>query len=92
MRFKSKWWNKFINDKSFLPSHLNIHMPIITIKGEEHIIIEQQYKLIAFAPDKVILQFKSGKIHINGNNFVMKMMFMNELTLQGTIHSIQFQP
>lgn len=66
-------------------------LPTITIKAQKQILIEQEYQLVTFTETVIKLNFVSGYVVITGVNFAIKMMYANEILIEGEIKAITFQ-
>ena len=65
--------------------------PVITITGQNHILIEQHYKITYFSNTEIKLSTKIGTIQIIGTALMIKMMYPQEILLGGTIKKINFE-
>jgi len=66
-------------------------IPVITITGQNHILIEQHYKILYFSNTEIKLTTKIGTIQIIGQALMIKMMYPQELLLEGTIKEINYE-
>lgn len=82
--------DKVIHPSAFLPPELLFTTPVITITRGQQILIEQHYKLLHFSEDEIILQFKTGNMKLIGEEFFIKMMYENEIVLEGNVKQITF--
>lgn len=82
---------KLSDNASIVSTAQLIMLPTITIKGQNQILIEQQYQLITFTEIEIKLKFKEGYAIITGINFAIKMMYANEIIIEGEIKQIIFQ-
>lgn len=64
--------------------------PTITIVGKSEIRVDQQYKLLSFTEQEIIIQLQSGSVQIVGAGFMIKMMYINEIIIKGNIAGIHF--
>lgn len=78
-----------IKNEDILPSKI-LTLPTITITGNREITIEQNYKLLAFSEEMIQLQCENGIVQINGNSFMIKLMYPNEIILEGNIEEVIF--
>lgn len=92
MKIAKRIIKRFSNhNEAVLSTAQLIMLPTITIKAQKQILIEQEYQLITFTETEMKLHFVSGYVVITGLNFVIKMMYANEILIEGEIISITFQ-
>lgn len=78
-----------IINSTLFPPGLSI-IPIITIKGNQQFVIENDYTLLSFSEKYIKLDYQQGHIEITGDKLKIKAMFPEEMILQGTIKQIIF--
>jgi len=66
--------------------------PLITMKANQQVYIENKYTIQSFTSDKITLLYKEGMIQITGEKLMITTLYPEEMTLQGLIKQIQFHP
>lgn len=75
-----------------LPSDILFDLPRITIIGQIHIYIENHHGIEQYSETELILKSQLGLIHIYGSSFMIKMMYPEEILLEGKIEEVKFTP
>lgn len=89
MKLFKRLYAPLTKNEAILPSKI-LSLPTITITGNREITIEQKYKLLAFSDRMIQLQCEDGIVQINGNSFMIKLMYPNEIILEGNIVEVRF--
>ena len=89
MKLFKRLYAPLTKNEAILPSKI-LSLPTITITGNREITIEQKYKLLAFSDRMIQLQCEDGIVQINGNSFIIKLMYPNEIILEGNIEEVIF--
>lgn len=89
MKLFKRLYAPLTKNEAILPSKI-LSLPTITITGNREITIEQKYKLLAFSDRMIQLQCEDGIVQINGNSFMIKLMYPNEIILEGNIDEVRF--
>lgn len=89
MKLFKRLYAPLTKNEAILPSKI-LSLPTITITGNREITIEQKYKLLAFSDRMIQLQCEDGIVQINGNSFIIKLMYPNEIILEGNIDEVRF--
>lgn len=64
--------------------------PIIQLKGQRSLYIENYRKLLVYTEKKISILTKSGIIEIHGTNLLIRYYSKEELEIQGCIDVISF--
>jgi sporulation protein YqfC len=83
--------NKWLIQNMDLPADVVMDLPRITMIGQIHIYIENHRGVKAFSNEQLALRLKQGVLMINGNDFVIKTILPEEILLEGTITSVNFE-
>ena len=75
-----------------LPSDVILELPRITIIGQIHVYVENHQGLIMYSDTELKLKTHKGFIQILGSEFVLKMMYPEEILLEGKISEVKFVP
>lgn len=90
-----KWHHRFrpwLTRYMALPSDVILELPRITIIGQIHIYVENHQGLIVYSDSELKLKTHKGFIQILGSSFILKMMYPEEILLEGTIKEVKFIP
>lgn len=87
-RFLRPWLIKYMA----LPSDVILDLPRITVIGQIHVYIENHQGIAVYSDTELKLKTQQGFIHILGSSFVIKMMYPEEILLEGNIDEIKFVP
>jgi sporulation protein YqfC len=82
----SKWMMQNLE----LPADVVMDLPRITMIGQLHIYIENHRGVKAFSNEQLTLKLKQGTLVIKGREFVIKTILPEEILLEGTISSVDF--
>ena len=88
-----KWYERtrsWLINQTQIPSDIVLELPRITIIGQIHIYVENHQGLMLFSKDEIHLKAYKGHIQVLGKDFVIKMMYPEEILLEGTIHTVNF--
>lgn len=69
---------------------LAVHVPKVTIVGDETCHIENHQGIVSFSDTELILKVKSGFVSIVGSSLVITMMLQQELFLKGHVQHVKF--
>lgn len=83
----SKWMMQNLE----LPADVVMDLPRITMIGQIHIYIENHRGVKAFSNEQLKLKLKQGTLVISGREFVIKTILPEEILLEGTISSVDFE-
>ncbi|OOE13658.1 sporulation protein YqfC [Fictibacillus arsenicus] len=83
----SKWMMQNLE----LPADVVMDLPRITMIGQLHIYIENHRGVKAFSNEQLKLKLKHGTLVISGREFVIKTILPEEILLEGTISSVDFE-
>ncbi|ANX12954.1 sporulation protein YqfC [Fictibacillus arsenicus] len=83
----SKWMMQNLE----LPADAVMDLPRITMIGQLHIYIENHRGVKAFSNEQLKLKLKQGTLVISGREFVIKTILPEEILLEGTISSVDFE-
>ena len=81
---------KTFTDIFELPTEAASNMPVITVTGNIHIIIENYGGIIEFSDEKIVLGVLNGFMKIEGKKLDIKYMNTKCMTVDGKIGSIGF--
>lgn len=87
-RFLRLWLTKYLA----LPSDVIFDLPRITVIGQIHVYIENHQGIAVYSDTELKLKAQHGFIQIFGSSFVIKMMYPEEILLEGNITDIKFIP
>jgi len=73
-----------------MPKDAIMDLPRITVIGNWQINIENHRGLLEYTADKVRVSISNGELEIKGNNFVVRSILVDEITLDGQVYSISF--
>src|SRR5699024_10381672 len=74
----------------FFPS-THTDKPIMTIKGNEQIIIENVYTLEHFSKEKIIIKSGNNTINMTEKNLILQEMLKDEFLIKGELYDITFE-
>lgn len=74
---------------TFFPSTFT-EKSLMTIRGNEQIIVENVYTLQYFSPVKIIIICGNNTIEIIGKDFILKAMLKEELLIEGILYEFIF--
>ncbi|GAE91154.1 hypothetical protein JCM21714_92 [Gracilibacillus boraciitolerans JCM 21714] len=74
-----------------LPSEVTLQLPRITMIGAIHAYIENHQGLLIFTDSELLLKVHQGRVRINGDKFVLKMMIDKNILLEGNIKVVRFE-
>lgn len=80
------WFSKYMA----LPSDVMLDLPRITVIGQIHVYIENHQGIAVFSDTELTLKSTKGLIQILGNSFVIKLMYPEEILLEGNISEVNF--
>ncbi|MCM3716869.1 sporulation protein YqfC [Fictibacillus phosphorivorans] len=83
----SKWMMQNLD----LPADVVMDLPRITMIGQLHIYIENHRGVKAFSNEQLKLKLKQGTLVISGREFVIKTILPEEILLEGSISSVEFE-
>lgn len=73
----------------FFPS-THTDKPMMTITGNEQIIIENVYTLEYFSKEKIIIKSGNNTINMTGKNLILQVMLKDELLIKGELYDVTF--
>lgn len=88
-----KWHDRFrpwLIKYMGLPSDVMLQLPKITMIGQLHIYIENHQGLVVYTDTELQLKTEQGYVQITGNSFVLKIMYPEEILLEGKIKEVKF--
>ena len=86
-----RFFNKVLQIPSSVSNdHSVFSESLVMIRGHHHILIQQHYRIMSFSQTEVTLQTNNKTIHIKGTNLYIKMMYPQEIVLEGDIKEIKF--
>lgn len=71
-----------------LPSEILSDMPLLTLKGNQNVTIENYIKLVNFSDNNVSLLTGQGILNINGSNLQIACIYQGQIRLTGLINAI----
>lgn len=86
-RARMKQW--FV-DKAELPADVVLDLPRVTMIGHLHLYIENHHGLLSFSSQQLELRLSTGKLQVQGENFVIKTILPEEILLEGNIQHVKF--
>lgn len=86
---EKKLSNKII-DTCQLPKDVLSGAAIISLTGNEELLIENFKSILKYQPDTLILQCKKNQIHIVGKNLNIEFYTNEEIKITGYISALKF--
>ncbi|NCB91445.1 MAG: sporulation protein [Clostridia bacterium] len=77
-----------IAEKIGLPRDLAFHDPILTLMGENEILIENYKKILEYTSHHLLIQTANCKIRIEGRQLVVEYYTSDEMKVKGKFTSI----
>ena len=88
--------SKSINLKNNLYENLDLpievleNMPLIKMRGNKEVSIENFIGLVEYTNQKIRLSTKCGILHIDGVNLVARSMSSEQMIIKGSVQQISF--
>ncbi len=79
-----------VSEKMKLSSNILAGAPIITVIGQTELSIENYKGIIEYTGDLLRIQTKTGRIHIEGKNLVIRCYSEDAMKVSGFISLIQY--
>lgn len=80
-----------VSEKIKLSSDILAGAPIITVIGQTELSIENYKGIIEYTGDLLRIQTKTGRIHIEGKNMIIRNYSEDAMKVSGVISLIQYQ-
>ncbi len=80
-----------VSEKIKLSSDILAGAPIITVIGQSELSIENYKGIIEYTGDLLRIQTKTGRIHIEGKNMIIRNYSEDAMKVSGVISLIQYQ-
>lgn len=91
--FLVKKWHRYLpifSKYMALPTEVMLDLPRITIIGQIHVYIENHQGIAVFSDTELTVKATRGSIQILGSSFVIKMMYPEEILLEGKIDTVKY--
>lgn len=97
LSMKQKWAESKMNmrmeavsEKMKLSSDILAGAPIVTVIGQTELSVENYKGIIEYTGDLLRIQTKTGRIHIEGKNLVIRQFSEDGMKVSGFIRIIQY--
>jgi sporulation protein YqfC len=81
---------KAITEFLKLPKEIALNLPLLTVIGNEEVLIENYKGLIEYAEEKIRLNSSCGVIKVSGKKLEIKQITDENLKISGTITGVEF--
>lgn len=88
-RFSRKFCNWAVNWLDF-PQDIISDTPRFTMISNRQLIIENHRGIVHFSNELVRLMVQDGELEISGKEFIIRMIWPEEIQIEGTIHCIKY--
>ena len=79
-----------VSEKMKLSSDILAGAPIVTVIGQTELVIENYKGIIEYTGDLLRIQTKTGRIHIEGKNLVIRQFSEDAMKVSGFVRMIQY--
>lgn len=79
-----------ISETIKLPSDILAGAPVISMVGQRELIIENYKGIIEYTGEKIRVQTKIGRIHVEGKRLNIDYYTVDDMKISGYITSVQF--
>jgi sporulation protein YqfC len=86
-----KKWRENVADFFELPKDLLLNLPRLTLIGNIQLYLENYGGIIEYSEELLRLKVRGGEIIIRGKNLAIKNFFGEEIFIEGTIKSLEYQ-
>ena len=73
-----------------IPEDILLNLPRVVMVGNVHVYIENHKGVIEYTSEKLRVAVNSGEIKITGEDFFLKTILPDELSLEGKIDTLVF--
>lgn len=89
----AKHWRKIktlLNEFGDIPADILWDLPRMTVIGQLHVYIENHKGIFSFTEHELQLYLTKGRLKISGNQLVLKILYSDEILLEGWIKELTF--
>ncbi|RSL30891.1 sporulation protein YqfC [Salibacterium salarium] len=87
MKRSMKQW---MTEKLSLPEDILMDVPRLTMIGQLHLHVENHRGVLHFSNEYIRLKLSQGELIIQGEDFVIKKIYPEELLLEGVISEVKY--
>ncbi len=89
----AKQWRKLktlLSEFADIPADILWDLPRMTLIGQLHVYIENHKGIFSFTDHELQLNLTKGRLKISGENLVLKILYSDEILLEGWIRELAF--
>lgn len=84
-------WKELLAEFFELPKEVVLDLPKLTLLGNHELFLENHRGIIEYDTSKVRVGIKNGEIVIRGSRLQIRNMVQQELSVIGSIESVEFE-
>ncbi|MCI0181871.1 MAG: sporulation protein YqfC [Acidibacillus sp.] len=91
---KRRWRDKtehMAADLLEVPKDTLLHVPRVMLVGNEQVVVDNYKAILSFEPELIRIALVKGEVAIKGNGLVLKVIVPEQLVIEGTVSSVDFQ-